>query len=176
MDGHREVALDRQMRHGEAGGDEAFHIGAAATIEPAVSGSELEGIARPVLPLYGHDVGVAREDDPWLIFRADGRKKVGFAAVLARHHRRINIESIELMADIFDERQIAVAADGREGYERIEILKRPVGGHGESYPVSLLLSSLAKLAAAADPLHNMINHTEQANGTADYSCPGYGVG
>ena len=78
MDGRGERPAHRVVGHGEAAGDEALHVGAAAAVKAPRVAAQGEGIAAPRLTLHRHHVGMSRQHDAGPLGGADGGVEVGF--------------------------------------------------------------------------------------------------
>src|SRR5881392_1488540 len=62
MDRERRLAVQKAFRIGDGSGDEALHVGRAATVELAIVDLAAERIEAPVLPLPGNRVRMAGKD------------------------------------------------------------------------------------------------------------------
>ena len=83
----REVHRERRVAGQKGGGlrqrdgNEALHVGRAAAVEPPVLHLRAQRVRRPVLPVPGHRVGVAGDDDAGRLAFAQGGEQVGLLPV-----------------------------------------------------------------------------------------------
>ena len=123
----------RRLRHalgiGEADGEEALHVAGAAPIEPPVALGHGERVARPVLAIDGHDIGMPREDETGLILRADTGPQIGLLSGLVIDPLEGEAVRGEEALDPVDDREIGIAARRVERHQRRQNRCDPVIGH-----------------------------------------------
>ena len=84
--GKREMDRPRQLRacdfrhQPQGGADKAFHVTGAATIQIAIADFRLERIARPVLSVHRHHIGMTAQHITAVAVWPDGGKKIGLPA------------------------------------------------------------------------------------------------
>jgi hypothetical protein len=101
-------------------GNEALHVRGAARIELAVALDGGEGIRIPALPVDGHYVRVARENEAGYPLLAQSGEQVGlFAAVVVSEAGR-RAELDEIVAGPLDQAEIGVARYGLKGDQALE--------------------------------------------------------
>jgi hypothetical protein len=135
--GKRRVGETR--RHGESGGDEAFHVAGAAPGDglPVIHG--LERIAGPGLPFDRHHVRVARQHDTAVDVRPDGGEQIGFGAGCVAGHLKTGAKCFEPLGAKIDQSEVGLRGNGRDPDERAEQgprLFQFIPGHAASLPLA----------------------------------------
>ena len=113
------LKLRDQRQHGR---DEALHVRGAAAVEPLVALGADERIARPVLAIHRHHVGMSGQHDPGHLRRADGGEQVGFGAGVVEDQIRDDAQPVEVVPHELDQREIGVAARRIEPDQSLEHL------------------------------------------------------
>ena len=111
------------FRGGEHAGEVAFHVGGAAAVEAVALGRQAEGVARPVLPLDGHHVGMAGEQDA-AIARPGFGVEPGFLPAGIGQAGGAEAEGLQDAFDVVDDAQVAAVADRVEADQLFEMLHR----------------------------------------------------
>ena len=114
--GGLEHGVDRQ-------GDKAFHVAAAAAVDPPVLQRRLERRHAPGLAGGGHHVGVPGQQDPRHIARASAGEQIGLAPALVLDDQGLDAFAQQQLAYIFDQRQVRLRRDGVEGDQPFENLQ-----------------------------------------------------
>ncbi len=110
----RELAGKDFGRHREHDGDEALHVARPAPVKPAVPFDDREGIARPLLTVDRHDVGVPGKNQPTLAFRPQRGEQIRLAAALVEYQFGCDAEPGQIVAHPMNQRQIRIPAGGVE--------------------------------------------------------------
>ena len=108
----RRVAVEECLRMGQRHGDEALHVGRAATVQTTVAHLGRQRIDAPGLAVPGHGVGVAGKDHPGRLAFAQRGEQVGFGLVGVETQPAVNTEPVQFVADEMDEFEVGVRADG----------------------------------------------------------------
>ena len=119
-----QAQMDRALQLGEhegghgrqRAGDEAFHIGRAAPIEPPVALDERKRIARPRLAFDGNDIRMAREHGTARNLRPDRGDEIGLGAVGVGHKAACDTVGLEIAAQLGQKPGI----DGAELHENTQ--------------------------------------------------------
>ena len=117
--GLAQVGLGRAFRGRQHGGDIAFHVGGATTIEAILFAGEAEGIAGPVLTVDGHHIGVGGQHDA-VSGGAEFRIEACFLAIGAWDAGDGKPAVFQEIFGIGSQFQIGIAADGVEADETVE--------------------------------------------------------
>jgi hypothetical protein len=122
--GQRQVDREPLLRGEEArrprerDRDEPFHVRGAAAVDAAVAVRGLERLARPVLTVDRHGVGVARKHQPARLHPVRiGRQRgeqVGLAAARVVDQLRTDAEPLQFVARVLDQPEVGVATDRRK--------------------------------------------------------------
>jgi hypothetical protein len=96
-------------RRGEAGGDEALHVGGAAPVQPPALLGEDERVGAPVLPVDRHDIGMAGEHHPAVALRPEGRKQIRLGAGIVVSQPHAGAAIVQIVGHPPDQRMVRVA-------------------------------------------------------------------
>ena len=80
MNGPGQSGLGDLRRQRQRHADKTFHVTGATAVELATPHFRFEGIAGPVLAVHRHDIGMARQHNAAIAFRAETGEKIGFLA------------------------------------------------------------------------------------------------
>src|ERR1700679_259276 len=117
--GARDLVRERQRR-----ADEALHVAGAAAIELVAAHFRRERIARPVLAIDRHNVGVARQDVAAVALGPERREEVGLVllGIIAAAAARARVLQ-KLLREI-DQREVRQPARRVEGDEALGEVER----------------------------------------------------
>lgn len=121
--GERQVHRQAQRRGEERrdgrqhAGQVALHVRRATSVEAAIALAEPERRHAPGLAVRRHHVGMPGKADAATVAGADGGIEIGLAAVGVEEQFAVDAETRQVVADVVDQRQVGLAADGVEGHQ-----------------------------------------------------------
>ncbi len=115
---------ERLLQHGgnarQHAGEKALHIGGAPAIEPVVLPPHGERVARPVLAVDRHDVGMAAQHVAGPVGGADRGEQVGLGAGRVGDDDALHPEAGQIGLDEIDDVQVRTAGDGVEADQPVQ--------------------------------------------------------
>ena len=109
---------------GEAGGDEALHVGRRRGIQPAVGPAQRERIGTPGLAIDRNGIDMTGQRDATRAVWADDGVDVGLLTGCIGADAIRNSMRVEIVADELDQREIGIAAGGVERHQPGEQVNR----------------------------------------------------
>ena len=128
--------------------DKTLHVAAAPAIKLAVLDRGRQRVQRPVLPVPGHGVGMARQNNAGRLAFAQRGKQVGLAFVGVVGEAAGHTELFQLVAHKVNQLQVGVLADRVHAHQRLDQLQGVRrGGRGGKTVRGKCLSHASILAA-----------------------------
>ncbi len=127
----------------QGGGDEALHVAGAPPVQPVAALAELEGVTAPVLAFNGHDIHMARQDEP-LAAVAGSRPPPAQDIDLARVHGEAFDGKAGVLRPLCEagrHLQHGLVADRGPGDESVQGLDGALTGAGSAHPAAPSSSS-----------------------------------
>ena len=109
-----EIGRGKARRHRQDDGEVAFHVAGAAAVELVASHRRLERIARPVLAVHRHHVGVPREHNAGFVSFLHGGEQIRLVAAGIIGEARLDAVGLEVIAHPLDQAEVGTAAGGIE--------------------------------------------------------------
>ena len=131
----RDAAVMRLDQCPDGQGVKALHVAGAAAEIFAVAFHHGPGIIRPGLAIHGHDIGMARQDQPARHLWPHMGKDRGLVIFLVVMPMRGDAVAVQIVLDPIHQRQVAVAADRGKADQLFHQLEgRHTGRHSVLFP------------------------------------------